>query len=350
MTWESDPVSDADRTKADRTDKPSTVSAKAPRVQLANLRGRVTAAFKAQAAAAKAGLNKPAANGSSLRDAARRSNNKKGNAADTADVQTAALTPGTTGQAALMGAKAGAKAPDGVQNGQRIDWHPGNKGWDTADRAAFQPAVYTPGKADGASSSNAVLGPGSGQARYIPVQAQPLPQKPQKPGMPASKPGTGNGGQPAKVYRFPTPKNGSAPQPAQEAGKGLPATRLPEAKPGGTSSLPPVLGALGRTAGLAGLPVAVAGAAIIGGAAMAGREMAQTQRYGSFPGSDGTVRAPSLLGSQDTGLKLWPVPGASLNGGDYASPGNAARLPAAYPANIPVPATSQQRWPIRAAI
>ena len=47
------------------------------------------------------------------------------------------------------------------------------------------------------------------------------------------------------------------------------------------------------------------------------------------------MQAPSLLGSQDTGLKLWPVPGASLNSGDYASPGNAAGLPAAYPANIP---------------
>jgi hypothetical protein len=88
-------------------------------------------------------------------------------------------------------------------------WHANNKGWDTADRAAFQPGVFNPGGAGDAGVFNAVLQPGFRQARFIPVQAQRLPQEQPEGGAPkfgsaAPKTNPGAGGQSAKVVPFPT--------------------------------------------------------------------------------------------------------------------------------------------------
>ena len=130
MAWEADPVDNADRTKTDRTNKPSTTAANQPQSRL-DLRRRVTAVFKAQATAAKA----PEGGGRNARAAGRGSNIKKESAADTANVQT-----------------------DSGWNSRTVDWHRGNKGWDTAGRTTFQPAVYTPrGGAKTPAAENPVI-------------------------------------------------------------------------------------------------------------------------------------------------------------------------------------------------
>src|SRR5262249_11494311 len=99
-------------------------------------------------------------------------------------------------------------------------WHPNNNGWDTAD---------------GASVFNAVLRPG-GEARFIPVQAQPLPQEPPEGGAPkfgsaAPKTNPGAGGQSAKVIPFP---NSQAPK--------LTPQEVPRSVPDGLQRLGVLLG------------------------------------------------------------------------------------------------------------
>ena len=110
------PVGDADRTKADKTNQPSTATAKPPWARQAEMDRRVIA-FKA--------------------------------------------------------AQKDAKTQDDASG-----WHSGAVGWNpnnntgTADTAKAQPAVYMPGEW-GVRASNAVLSSNSEQAAYVPAQNQP---------------------------------------------------------------------------------------------------------------------------------------------------------------------------------